>query len=411
MDVERNQSSLPPETDPQTIDGRSLSIDFTGSTGEYFRIWIVNVLLTLATFGIYWAWAKVRTRRYFYEHTWLDGQAFDYLANPIMLLKGHLLLFFALVLFKFTEGFSQQVSGYIAGVAMCLLPYLIYKAHRFKAINSAYRNIRFKFMGSALEAYGAYALLPLGGIFLLLGNLVSLYLGLPAEAQAATQSNPGPGGLAGLLPLLIFGVIGLVIYPYFIYLQQGYFHGNLAYGGVYSRFGGQVRPYHQIYLYATFIGAISMILLVMLASIITPLMTELFSTIGPETGDTFNPEQLASFLSFGIAMMISIVIINQYLYVKKLNYSWGQTRLGEISFNFSLQAPDLIWIRLTNLFAIILSLGLLIPWARIRRARYIFSRIEVSLPSDMDDIQAASAAEEGALGDTAADFFDWEIGW
>jgi uncharacterized membrane protein YjgN (DUF898 family) len=42
-----------------------------------------------------------------------------------------------------------------------------------------------------------------------------------------------------------------------------------------------------------------------------------------------------------------------------MNYSWDNTQLGPIRFNLSLQAPDLIWIRLTNLIAIILSAGLL----------------------------------------------------
>jgi len=37
---------------------------FTGRGSEYFRIWVVNVLLTLVTFGVYSAWAKVRKARY-----------------------------------------------------------------------------------------------------------------------------------------------------------------------------------------------------------------------------------------------------------------------------------------------------------------------------------------------------------
>jgi hypothetical protein len=44
-------------------------IEFTGSGSEYFRIWIVNLLLTLVTFGIYYPWAKVRRLRYFYGNT------------------------------------------------------------------------------------------------------------------------------------------------------------------------------------------------------------------------------------------------------------------------------------------------------------------------------------------------------
>ena len=46
---------------------------FTGKTGEYFGIWIVNLFLTIVTLGIYSAWAKVRKKRYFYANTIIDG--------------------------------------------------------------------------------------------------------------------------------------------------------------------------------------------------------------------------------------------------------------------------------------------------------------------------------------------------
>ncbi|RYF66268.1 MAG: DUF898 family protein, partial [Comamonadaceae bacterium] len=38
---------------------------FTGSGGEYFRVWIVNVLLTIVTLGFYTPWARRRTAQYF----------------------------------------------------------------------------------------------------------------------------------------------------------------------------------------------------------------------------------------------------------------------------------------------------------------------------------------------------------
>lgn len=41
--------------------------EFTGDGAEYFRIWVINLLLTLATLGIYSAWAKVRKARYFWQ--------------------------------------------------------------------------------------------------------------------------------------------------------------------------------------------------------------------------------------------------------------------------------------------------------------------------------------------------------
>lgn len=65
--------------------------EFSGSGGEYFRIWIVNLILTVLTLGIYSAWAKVRRNRYFYGHTRRGVAAFEYLAERIAILKGRLL--------------------------------------------------------------------------------------------------------------------------------------------------------------------------------------------------------------------------------------------------------------------------------------------------------------------------------
>ena len=54
-----------------------LRLEFRGSGREYFRIWIVNLLLSILTLGIYSAWAKVRKKKYFYRNTLLDDHNFD----------------------------------------------------------------------------------------------------------------------------------------------------------------------------------------------------------------------------------------------------------------------------------------------------------------------------------------------
>ena len=77
---------------PAQPGGDSIALEFTGRAGEYFRIWMVNVCLSVLTLGIYSAWAKVRRRRYFYGNTLLDGAALDYLADPRAILKGRLIV-------------------------------------------------------------------------------------------------------------------------------------------------------------------------------------------------------------------------------------------------------------------------------------------------------------------------------
>ncbi|MGI9025580.1 MAG: DUF898 family protein, partial [Burkholderiaceae bacterium] len=51
---------------------------FTGTGSEYFKIWIVNLALTLVTLSIYSPWAKVRRLRYFYGNTLLDDSPFEF---------------------------------------------------------------------------------------------------------------------------------------------------------------------------------------------------------------------------------------------------------------------------------------------------------------------------------------------
>ncbi|HKX64561.1 MAG TPA: DUF898 family protein, partial [Rhizomicrobium sp.] len=63
---------------------------FEGSGGEYFKIWIVNLALSIVTLGIFSAWAKVRSKRYFYGNTYIGEHSFDYHANPLRILLGRL---------------------------------------------------------------------------------------------------------------------------------------------------------------------------------------------------------------------------------------------------------------------------------------------------------------------------------
>src|SRR6266849_2239601 len=76
---------------------RALISEFRGCARDYFRIWAVNLCLTLLTAGIFSAWAKVRKKRYFYSNVTLDGTPFQYLGRPVPILKGRVI---AVILFS-----------------------------------------------------------------------------------------------------------------------------------------------------------------------------------------------------------------------------------------------------------------------------------------------------------------------
>ena len=377
---------------------RRVALRFTGSAGEYFRIWIVNVGLTILTLGIYGPWAKVRTRRYFYTNTLLDGLPFDYLARPGAILKGYLIVGGALIIMNVSNRISPLTGTMISAAAWCTVPLLLYKAHRFKAKYSAYRNIRFRFTGSIAQAYRAYALIPLG---VLMGLAVALPLIFYGDS-----GTPAPPSRSALIGAGLFGLLFMITIPYFMYLQRRYLHDNLAYGKTPSIFRGGARRFYGIYVSAFFMLVLSFFL----GGLFMGMTTSFLVTKG-DVGIPNKPGILGilivSYAVFGLAFLL----VQQYVYASTFNYSWGSTRLGPITFSTSLKAKALAWIRFTNVLAIVFSLGLLIPWAKIRRARYILPQTIAVLPADMGVFETAADSAVGAVGDTAADFFDWDIGW
>src|SRR5690606_20455872 len=85
--------------------GNRHQVEFHGNGGEFFRIWIVNLVLSILTLGIYSAWAKVRTNRYFYGNTEVAGSHFEYLAEPMQILKGRLVAVALFILFGIASEF------------------------------------------------------------------------------------------------------------------------------------------------------------------------------------------------------------------------------------------------------------------------------------------------------------------
>ena len=135
--------------------------NFTGTGKEYFKIWIINIGLTVLTLGIYSAWATVRNRRYFYSNTILANDHFSYLATPLSILKGRIIAVSIFVIY------SILISAYpVAGLIVLLLiligmPYFVLKSMAFQRRNTAYSTIRFNFKSSMKESAKIVLLWPL----------------------------------------------------------------------------------------------------------------------------------------------------------------------------------------------------------------------------------------------------------
>jgi uncharacterized membrane protein YjgN (DUF898 family) len=336
-------------------------IRFTGSANEYFRIWIVNVFLTVITLGIYNAWAKVRTRRYFYAHTILDGHPFEYHANPISILKGNLLIAGALGINSIAQQFFPLLAPFLALAMFIAFPYLIYLSLKFKAVNSSYRNLRFRFHGTKTESYVAYFWLALSAPF-------TLYLSV----------------------------------PYMMFKQKEYFFNNFSYGKAMFTFHGKVGRFYRVYLLAG-------LLLVVLGGIALAVLIPVFLEAGNGTFDenTFMWRFIPTYAFY----LLAFILVQQAIYTQIMNYAWEQTYVhGKLRFKSNLKMGEMVWLRFTNLLAIVFTLGLLTPWARVRHAKHVLERLTVMSKGDLEDFSAATAGEINSFGDAATDTFDIDLG-
>ncbi len=362
-DVRRPPDAQNPEFTVYKVRQR-LRLRFTGAGGEYFRIWIVNLFLTVLTLGIYSAWAKVRTRRYFYAHTLLADHPFDYWANPWFILRGNLILGFGLLLFLAFESFGPVYSGIVLAAFYGFLPFLIYKSLRFNAVNSSYRNLRFRFRGSLKESYNTYLFIPL---------LIPLTLGL--------------------------------IFPYWVFRRKKYFFENFTFGRSPNTYTGSFGPFYQVY---GIIGLMVTLLAVVAGGGVFFFVSQPHG-LALGLDDTHRFFTLMAIAGFLVAMT-TFTCIQQFLFARLTNYCWDRTSVEGLCFSSSLNVGNLLWLRLTNLLGIIFSLGLLIPWARVRRARYLVESLTLFSDRSLDTFTAAEQSAESAIGEAVTGFFDIDIG-
>lgn len=185
---------------------KKMKFQFTGSGGEYFKIWIVNILLSVLTLGIYSAWAKVRRKQYFYGSTEVTETSFNYLADPVKILKGRAIVFIGFVCYSMINEFYPVAGLVLLLVLMPALPWFVVRSLAFNARNSAIRNIRFNFKATYLEAAKVFLFWPL------------------------------------LLPL----TLGL-IFPYLLYRQKKFLVENSSYGTAQFDFKATGKDYYRLF--------------------------------------------------------------------------------------------------------------------------------------------------------------------
>lgn len=389
-------------------------IVFTGNGTEYAKIYFVNLALSILTLGIYSAWAKVRNKRYFYGNTILAQSSFEYHALPMQILKGRLLVVGLFVLYNILAGVAPALAGIFFLCILAALPWLILKATQFNMRNSSYRQIRFDFKGDVGEMFGLYVILPIAAVFTLW--LAYPYVAFKQKSYIANrirfgQSSFSFSGSSKAFFFIYYKAFGGLI---LFFVLLGFIFGSHTQEFVDGFKKGfsekwEEKTTEQLRYVEPMTQSLQMNNLTHSTDIqeAEPTPTEVKSD-APKDPKITALAVLAVVAVYGVMILIYLVITT-YISTRVSNYLFNNLKLTYIRFTSNISYLKLMWIYLSNTVLIFLTIGIFIPWAKVRAVKYKLSCIYV-YTLDLESHIAAEAAPIRAVGEEVSDFLDVDVG-
>ncbi|HSV17395.1 MAG TPA: YjgN family protein [Casimicrobiaceae bacterium] len=332
---------------------------FTGRTSVYFRIWIVSLALSVLTLGIYSAWGKVRKKRYLFDHTRVDGSGFEFRGSPAAILRGRII---ALVLFGgIALGGHVMIELRLALIAVLILltPWIAVASARFNARNTFYRNVGFDFDGTLRES-------------------IKVFLGF------------------GAIALVTLGLA----YPWFRARRARFIAGRHRFGATPFTSDVETGDFVLMYLFSG-LALVACVGLFFGAMVIAAVMG---GRAEPDAGPP-----LPAFYAVIVLLYGSYLVIFAFMRARTQNLIANGTVIGPLRLRSKLRTPWLAWLYLTNVLAVIGSIGLATPWAVVRLARYRARTLVLVAAAPLGTLMSAPRGSASATAAEVSDLFDVDV--
>lgn len=129
---------------------------YHGQNGDFFVIYLKNMVLTFLTLGLYYPWAKVEILKYHYQNTQLENSRFQFTGTGKEVFSGFIKVYafliglYVLIIYGATSQNPTLISivmlvFYIA--ILCIIPLALHGAMRYRSSRSVYSGIHFKYSG------------------------------------------------------------------------------------------------------------------------------------------------------------------------------------------------------------------------------------------------------------------------
>jgi uncharacterized membrane protein YjgN (DUF898 family) len=396
---------------PQNIDAYSL--EFTGRAGEYFRVWIVNVLLNIVTLGLYTPWARRRTAQYFYGHTLVAGSPLEFTAQQRKMVMGFVLLALITLAYNIAANTGQDTAVGLFLLAGALLSPLIWgSAMRFRLGATRWRGLRLQFTASWKEVYAAswpvfaLALMWFGiffGMRMLSPDLAQALDAPQAEGakRALPRFTPAMGGLLALgLVLTVLCVIRLE------YNYKSLLVLRARLGAERGRWKPVYLDFVWVWLATVLVFIVCVVGIATLGAVLGGSSIALLASQGRRMGMAAAfMLVLAMSLAFVLLLVIASAPARAYREARMFRLMWDNIGISHVArFKCDLRTGAYVGLRIRNIVLTLVTLGLWRPFARVSEYRMKTESVTLHIKGGVDQLAGVLVRQQqGGLGDALAD--------
>ncbi|WP_311222622.1 MULTISPECIES: YjgN family protein [unclassified Acidovorax] len=377
---------------------------FSGSGGEYFRVWIVNVLLTIVTLGFYTPWARRRTAQYFYGNTLVAGSPLEFTAQQRRMVVGFLILVLITAAYNLAANTGQDlaVGLFILGGAV-LSPFIWGSAMRFRLGNTRWRGLRLRFTANWREVYTAS-----WPVFALALVWIVVVFGLQAIAPEVPAGRKFPPVTQSMSALALLGVLLTVLC--FIRLEYNY-RSLLVLRAHLGDEAGRWKPVYfdfvKVWLATVLVFIVSVVVLAGVCGLLFSSSWMLFASKARGAG------MVMMILFFALAIVLGIFLLflasapaRAYREARMFQLMWDNIGVSHIArFKCSLRTGSYVLLRLKNMLLALLTLGFYRPFAMVSEYRMKLESVTLHVKGGVDQVasQLVHQQREGGIGDALAD--------
>lgn len=396
---------MQPDRRPSGIE--AFELRFTGTGGEYFRVWIVNVLLTIVTLGFYTPFARRRTAQYFFGHTEVAGSPLEFTAQQRKMVLGFIILVVLYASFKIAAGTGQDTAAsllMLGGAA--LAPYFWASAMRFRLSATRWRGLRLQFAPTWAEVYKASW--PVFVIALIWIGVMLAFGALVEPMEPATRGRPRalPHVPVALWLLVAGGLIGTVL----CVIRLEFNYKSLLV--LRARIGSEAGRWKPVYsdfvrIWLATLG-VALVAIALVGAVLAGLF---FAVAGASSWRGAGPAAgvVLFFILVALAMIIGLVLgsspARAYREARMFQLVWNNVGVSRIArFRCNLSAWRYVGLRVRNVLLTIVTLGFWRPFARVSEHRMKTESVTLHVKGGLDQLAGQlTRQQQGSVGDAIAD--------